>query len=73
MNKEKSIDEKIKFVDNILSSTMNMRTYRYFKDIVKYILDLRRENDRMFNANILLQDKIRESINENNRHNNENQ
>ncbi len=73
MTKEKTIDEKIKFVDNILSSTMNMRTYRYFKDIVKYILDLRRENDRMFNANILLQDKIRESINENNRHNNENQ
>lgn len=73
MIKEKTIDEKIKFVDNILSSTMNMRTYRYFKDIVKYILDLRRENDRMFNANILLQDKIRESINENNRHNNENQ
>lgn len=73
MIKEKTIDEKIKFVDNILSSTMNMRTYRYFKDIVKHILDLRRENDRMFNANILLQDKIRESINENNRHNNENQ
>lgn len=73
MIKEKSIDEKIKFVDNILSSTMNMRTYRYFKDIVKYILDLRRENNRMFNANILLQDKIRESTNENNRYNNENQ
>ena len=56
--KAKSIDEKIKFVDNILHATTNMRTYRYFKDIVDYIIDLRKENNKMYEANIHLVDEI---------------
>ena len=56
--REKGIDEKIKFVDNILHATTNMRTYRYFKDIVDYIIDLRKENNKMYEANIHLVDEI---------------
>lgn len=37
MNKE--IYEKILFVDKILNSTINPRSYRYFRDIKKYILE----------------------------------
>ena len=54
----KTIDEKIKFVDEILSATMNMRTYRYFKDIINYIIDLRKENNKIYEANIHLVDEI---------------
>lgn len=54
----KTIDEKIKFVDDILSNTMNMRTYRYFKDIIEYIIDLRKENNKMYEANIHLVDEL---------------
>ena len=56
--KEKSIDEKIKFVDEILSATMNMRTYRYFKDIINYIMELRKENNKLYEANIDLVDEL---------------
>jgi len=54
----KTIDEKIKFVDDILSATMNMRTYRYFKDIINYIIDLRKENNKLYEANIHLVDEV---------------
>jgi len=54
----KTIDEKIKFVDDILSTTMNMRTYRYFKDIINYIIDLRKENNKLYEANIHLIDEL---------------
>lgn len=54
----KTIDEKIKFVDEILSATMNMRTYRYFKDIINYIMDLRKENNKLYEANIHLVDEL---------------
>ena len=64
--KEKSIDEKIKFVDDILSATMNMRTYRYFKDIINYIIDLRKENNKLYEANIHLVDEINAIKKENN-------
>lgn len=37
MNKE--IYEKILFVDKILDVTVNPRSYRYFRDIKKYILE----------------------------------
>lgn len=37
MNKE--IYEKILFVDKILNATINPRSYRYFRDIKKYILE----------------------------------
>ena len=56
--KEKSIDEKIIFVDKILSATENMRTYRYFRDIINYIIDLRKENNKLYEANIHLVDEI---------------
>ena len=56
--REKTIDEKIKFVDEILSATMNMRTYRYFKDIINYIIELRKENNKLYEANIHLVDEI---------------
>ena len=56
--KAKTIDEKIKFVDEILSATTNMRTYRYFKDIIDYIIDLRKENNKMYEANIHLVDEV---------------
>lgn len=56
--REKSIDEKIKFVDSILHSTTNMRTYRYFKDIMNYIIELRSENNKLFEANIHLVDEL---------------
>ena len=64
--REKSIDEKIKFVDEILSATMNMRTYRYFKDIINYIIDLRKENNKLYEANIHLVDEINAIKKENN-------
>lgn len=54
----KTIDEKIKFVDDILSATMNMRTYRYFKDIINYIIELREENNKLYEANIHLIDEV---------------
>ena len=54
----KTIDEKIKFVDEILSATMNMRTYRYFKDIINYIIELRKENNKLYEANIHLVDEL---------------
>lgn len=56
--REKSIDEKIKFVDSILHATSNMRTYRYFKDIINYIIELRGENNKLFEANIHLVDEM---------------
>ena len=56
--KEKTIDEKIIFVDKILSATENMRTYRYFRDIINYIIDLRKENNKLYEANIHLVDEI---------------
>lgn len=62
----KTIDEKIKFVDEILSATMNMRTYRYFKDIINYIIDLRKENNKLYEANIHLVDEINAIKKENN-------
>lgn len=64
--KEKSIDEKIKFVDEILSATMNMRTYRYFKDIINYIIELRKENNKLYEANIHLVDELNAIKKENN-------
>ena len=64
--REKTIDEKIKFVDDILSATMNMRTYRYFKDIINYIIDLRKENNKLYEANIHLVDEINAIKKENN-------
>jgi len=62
----KTIDEKIKFVDDILSATMNMRTYRYFKDIINYIIDLRKENNKLYEANIHLVDELNALKKENN-------
>ena len=56
--KEKTIDEKIIFVDKILSATENMRTYRYFRDIINYIIDLRKENNKLYEANIHLVDEL---------------
>ena len=64
--KEKSIDEKIIFVDKILSATENMRTYRYFRDIINYIIDLRKENNKMYEANIHLVDELNAIKRENN-------
>ena len=64
--KEKTIYEKIKFVDDILSATMNMRTYRYFKDIINYIIDLRKENNKLYEANIHLVDELNAIKKENN-------
>ena len=64
--KEKSIDEKIIFVDKILSATENMRTYRYFKDIINYIIDLRKENNKIYEANIHLVDELNTIKKENN-------
>lgn len=64
--KEKTIDEKIKFVDEILSATMNMRTYRYFKDIINYIIELRKENNKLYEANIHLVDELNAIKKENN-------
>lgn len=57
---KKTIDEKIKFVDDILSRTENMRTYRFFKDILEYIKYLRNENKRLISANIDMQDKLKD-------------
>ena len=62
----KTIDEKIKFVDEILSATMNMRTYRYFKDIINYIIELRKENNKLYEANIHLVDELNAIKKENN-------
>lgn len=62
----KTIDEKIKFVDEILSATINMRTYRYFKDIINYIIDLRKENNKLYEANIHLVDELNAIKKENN-------
>ena len=56
--KEKTIDEKIIFVDKILSATENIRTYRYFRDIINYIIELRKENNKLYEANIHLVDEI---------------
>ena len=56
--KEKTIDEKIIFVDKIISATENIRTYRYFKDIINYIIDLRKENNKLYEANIHLVDEV---------------
>ena len=61
----KTIDEKIIFVDKILSATENIRTYRYFRDIINYIIDLRKENNKLYEANIHLVDEIN-AIKENN-------
>ena len=35
-----------------------MRTYRYFKDIINYIIDLRGENNKLYEANIHLVDEL---------------
>ena len=64
--KEKSIDEKIIFVDKIFSATENMRTYRYFKDIINYIMELRKENNKLYEANIHLVDELNAIKKENN-------
>ena len=56
--KEKTIDEKIIFVDKIISATENIRTYRYFKDIINYIIDLRKENNKLYELNIHLVDEV---------------
>ena len=64
--KAKTIDEKIKFVDDILHATMNMRTYRYFKDIIDYIIYLRKENNKLYEANIHLVDELNAIKEENN-------
>lgn len=53
-----TISDKIMFVDNILSHTENMRTYRYFRDIIKYIEELKHDNDKLYEANIHLIDEI---------------
>lgn len=58
----KTIDEKIKFVDDILSKTENMRTYRLFKDIISYIVYLRRENKQLIEANVDMQDKMKDLL-----------
>ena len=56
--KEKTIDEKIIFVDKILSATENIRTYRYFKDMINYLIELRKENNKLYEANIHLVDEL---------------
>lgn len=56
--KEKTIGEKIEFVDKILSATENIRTYRYFKDILHFINELKHENDKLCEANILLVNEL---------------
>lgn len=56
--KEKTIAEKIEFVDKILSATENIRTYRYFKDILIYMNKLKHENDKLCEANIKLVDEL---------------
>lgn len=58
----KTIDEKIKFVDDILSKTENMRTYRFFKDIIKYVIYLRNENKKLIRANVDMQDKLKDLL-----------
>lgn len=45
MNKE--IYEKILFVDKILNATVNPRSYRYFRDIKKYILECDDKNENL--------------------------
>lgn len=50
--------DKIMFVDNILYRTENMRTYRYFKDIIKYIDELKHDNEKLYEANIHLVDEL---------------
>ena len=47
MNKE--IYEKILFVDKILNATINPRSYRYFRDIKKYILECDEKIDKTTN------------------------
>ena len=56
--KNKTISDKIMFVDNILLHTENMRTYRYFRDIIKYIEELKHDNDKLYEANIHLADEL---------------
>lgn len=56
--KEKSIDEKIKFVAVIINATENKRTQRYFNDIITYINELKHDNDKMYEANIHLADEL---------------
>ena len=64
--KEKTIDEKIIFVDKILSATENIRTYRYFKDMINYLIELRKENNKLYEANIHLVDELNALKKENN-------
>lgn len=47
MNKE--IYEKILFVDKILNATINPRSYRYFRDIKKYILECDEKIEKVTN------------------------
>lgn len=58
----KTIDDKIKFVDDILSKTENMRTYRFFKDIISYIVYLRRENKQLIEVNVDMQNKMKDLL-----------
>lgn len=67
----KTIDDKIKFVDKVLLSTNNI-SYRYYKEILKYINDLKRENNRLYNANITLMNRVKELEHEDNRYSDEN-
>lgn len=62
----KTIDDKMKFVDKVLLSTNNI-SHRYYKEILKYINELKRENNHLYNANITLMNKIKELEHEDNR------
>ena len=37
MNKEKTLDEKIIFIDRLIASTFSKKTYLYYRDIIKEI------------------------------------
>lgn len=53
-----TISDKIMYVDTILHYNANMRTYRYFKDIIKYIDELKYDNEKLYKTNIHLVDEL---------------
>ena len=58
--KEKPIAVKIEFVYKIINATENKVTQRYYNDIIGYINELKHDNDKMYEANIILQNQINE-------------
>ena len=64
MTKEKTLADKITFIDNLIDSTFSKKTYLYYRDIIKEIERLKNINEehRILNGKLRKELQQKENI-----------